>query len=78
MRAEPIPFAGPAEVWNPDDQAKFRELAGAQFLRVEDGNAIVRNADGRETTIYPGWLVIAPEGGPVLFDAPNRVQVTGD
>ena len=81
MRAETIPFAGRAAVWDPKDQEAFRELAGSQFLGVEDGNAIVANADGKETTVYPGWFVTLPDGsgeGQAVFDSPNRVRVTGD
>jgi hypothetical protein len=80
MRAEIIAAEGPAAAWDRQDQARFRELAGERFLRVgDDGSAIVLTADGRETTIYPGWLVILPEDGPQagrpLFDAPDRVRV---
>ena len=78
MTAETIPFAGPAAYWDAEDQGRFRALAGSSFLRVDaDGNAVVLNADGRKTTVYPGWLVMLPEGGKPLFDAPNRVRVTG-
>jgi hypothetical protein len=81
MRAETIIFAGPAAAWNPDDQEKFRALAGSQFLRVEGPNAIVLSADGQETTVYPGWIVTRPDGsgdGQAVFDTPNRVRVTED
>lgn len=81
MRAETIPFAGDAEVWDPESPEKFRQRAGAQFLRVEDGNAIVLTEDGREQTVWPGWVVMLPDGrgdGQALFSSPMRVRVTGD
>jgi hypothetical protein len=77
MTAETIAYSGPAAEWDAGDQARFRELAGKAFLRVdENGNAVVRTADGHETVVYPGWLVLAPEGIPPLFSAPDRVRVT--
>jgi hypothetical protein len=79
MRAETITFEGPAAAWDPEDQEPFRAVAGSQVLRVEDGNAVVLTADGHETTVYPGWLAILPEGdgdGRALFAAPNRARVS--
>ena len=77
MRAETITFEGPAAEWDPSDPEPFTELAGEAFLRVdENGNAVVRTADGHEQVVYPGWLVLAPEGIPPLFSAPDRVRVT--
>lgn len=77
MRHETITFEGPSAEWNPDDQERFAALAGSRLLRVEDGNAIVAAGDGHETTVYPGWVVILPEGGRPVFSAPDRVRVTG-
>ena len=78
LRATTIAFEGPAVAWDPDDQAVFRALAGRQFLRVEHGNAVVLTEDGHETAVYPGWLVILPDGsvdGQALFSAPTRARV---
>lgn len=76
MTAETIVYSGPAAYWDPEDRARFLELAGEAFLGVADGNAVVTTADGNETVIYPGWVVTLPEGGKPVFDAPNRVRVT--
>jgi hypothetical protein len=78
MQAETVSFTGPAAYWDPQDQGKFRALAGSQFLGVDaDGNAIVLTEDGRQQTVWPGWLVMLPDGsgdGRALFSSPSRVR----
>jgi hypothetical protein len=55
------PVEGDAEAWGEGTRGRFIELAGSQFLREEAGNAVV-SVDGREDVMYPGWLVIRPDG----------------
>jgi hypothetical protein len=75
MLGETITYTGPVAYWDPQDQGKFRALAGTQFLGVDDGNAIVLTEDEHQQVIYPGWLVMLPEGGGALFSSPSRVRV---
>jgi hypothetical protein len=56
------PVEAEAEAWGPATREKFTALAGAQFLREEDGNAVVLTTEGREDVVYPGGLVIRPDG----------------
>jgi len=64
VRRNPVPVEADAELWGPATRERFIELAGSQFLREEDGNAVVRAQDGNEEVVYPGRLVIRPHGSP--------------
>jgi hypothetical protein len=74
LRAETVPLNGNAWRWDPSAPAKFVKLAGRRFLRQQGDTAIVTAGDGSEVTVYPGWLVILPDGaedGDAHFAAPK-------
>ncbi len=79
LRARERPAEGPAAVWDPADPGDFTRLAGSQLVSVNsDGTATIRTQNGGMMPVYPGWLVIVPDGGgdgEATFHTPERVEV---
>jgi hypothetical protein len=68
VTSNPVPITAEAEPFDPVNPEPFARLAGPDFIRIEDGTAIVRDQDGNEDVIRPGWLVIRPDrGGPAHY-----------
>lgn len=70
MRVATRPLEGDAEAFDPENPEPFIALAGDRLIAVEGGTARVREEDGHEMTVYPGWLAIRPDGsgdGEALF-----------
>jgi hypothetical protein len=71
-----VPAGGEAEAFDPAEPARFAALAGERLLRLEGDTAVILNDDGSETVVYPGWVMVLPDGaGPrgAQFHAPGRI-----
>jgi hypothetical protein len=75
IRARSLPAEGPAAVFDPSDPARFIALAGAQLIGVRGNTAEVRTEGGDPVTVFPGWVVIVPEGGAPVFTTPERAEI---
>ncbi len=79
LRARERPAEGPAAVWDPADPGDFTRLAGSQLVSVNsDGTATIRTQNGGMMPVYPGWLVIVPDGagdGEATFHTPERAEI---
>jgi hypothetical protein len=77
MRAATMQAEVEYEPWDPASPEAFTTLAGSQFLRVEDGNAVCRQMDGREEVLPAGWLAIRKDegrDGETYFFSPRAFQ----
>jgi hypothetical protein len=75
MRVSTRPLEGDAEAWDPDSPGPFADLAGSQLVSVAGTTAVVRDQDGHEMTVWPGYLVIRPDGagdGEAFFTSQAR------
>jgi hypothetical protein len=80
FEVETVPMKATAVPWNPADPAPFIRLAGRRYLRTEGDVAVIRNDDGREDSVYPGWSVVRPHGsedGEAIFTAQTEFDGTG-
>mgnify|MGYP001581131755 CR=1 FL=1 len=78
LRARERPAEGPAAVWDPADPGDFTRLAGSQLVRVDGDTAWIRTGNGGEMPVYPGWLVILPDGagdGQAVFTTPEQAEI---
>lgn len=78
MRLTRNPGNAEAEPFDPANVSpEFLALAGSQLLGInEDGTATVRTEGGTEMLIYPGWLVVRPDGsgeGQAHFTTPENI-----
>ena len=72
-----IVIEGPAAAWDPEDPGPFEDMAGSQLVRVDGETAVIRTKDGHEMPVYPGWLVIRPDGstdGEARFTTPENAE----